>query len=178
MTETPHLDKLVRLATAQVRSYQRTSPSGKVQTVHQYQQGRQGGQGQPAAGAKAAGGGTLGKGYTTSWGNVNVGDVVEFAPGDLWRVIPASKYPGYKPPTTSGKSTGSGPGATSGTTVGAGTAGAQTTSGTSTSKSSSTGTGNTTNTYSNYLQNYYNPARYAILTLPASQIVTVIPVIP
>lgn len=161
------LDRVVRLA--QVKPYQRSEPSGPQQ-VKGY--------------TDSKGTGTnFGAAYHTSWGNVNIGDVIEFAPGDLWQVIKASAYPGYVPPTSSGTSTGSGTGttgsgsSTSSTTTGAGTAAASTTSGTGTSSSSSTGTANTA-TSDEYLQNYYNKQRYAVLTLPDSTVVMVLPVVP
>lgn len=177
------LAKVLRLATAQVKSYQRVN-QGRVQNVRQYQQSRAPGQvPKPIATMSTGAPGSLGKAYTINWQNVNVGDVIEFAPGDLWQVITYQQYPGYKPSTSSGTSTGSGSGttggtSTSGTTVGAGTSGSTTASGTGTSSSSSTGTSNTSNTTQNYLQNWYNKQRYAILTLPNSQVVTVLPVIP
>lgn len=169
----PALDRVVRLA--QVKPYQRVD-QGKPQAVRGYSNSK------PAAQAQQ---GTthFGAAYHTSWGNVNIGDVIEFAPGDLWQVIPAARYPGYKPPVSSGTSTGSGSGTTgsgsamSSTTTGAGTGTAATTSGTGTSSSSSTGTANT-NTSFYYLQNWYNKQRYATLTMPDTTVVMVLPVVP
>jgi hypothetical protein len=166
------LDKVLRLAQVPVKQYQRVQ-AGKVQNVRQSTQNRQPGVA-PGQATK------FGAAYHTSWGSISTGDVIEFAPGDLWQVIPVNQYPGYKPSTSSGVSTGSGSGttgsgsSTSGTTVGAGTSGATSTSGTGTASASSTG--NATSSY--YLRNWYNKQRYATLTLPDSTVVMVMPVIP
>jgi hypothetical protein len=154
------LDKVLRLAQVPVKQYQRVQ-AGKVQNVRQSTQNRQPGVA-PGQATK------FGAAYHTSWGSISTGDVIEFAPGDLWQVIPVNQYPGYKPWTTGSGSS------TSGTTVGAGTSGATSTSGTGTASASSTG--NATSSY--YLRNWYNKQRYATLTLPDSTVVMVMPVIP
>jgi hypothetical protein len=66
--DTPHLDKVLRLAAGGMPSA-RKRPSGL----------------------------RLGTPYRVSWGAVQVGDVVEFGP-ELWKVIPTSSYPNHKVP--------------------------------------------------------------------------------
>lgn len=145
------LDKVLRLASTSVRQYQR----GRS-VVHSYQQNR-------------ASGMRMGTPYRVAWGNVNVGDVVEFGQ-ELWKVIPASSYPGYKPPTSSGKSTSKGTGkATGGSTTGTGGA---------SSSAAGAAPAGTTATSMLHLQEVGKPNSYDILTLPSSYIVTVVPVLP
>jgi len=43
----------------------------------------------------------LGSVYRAAWGNVHVGDVLEFGP-ELWKVIPASSYPNHPSSADSG----------------------------------------------------------------------------
>lgn len=164
MTESA-LQKVLRLAAVPVHQYQRHSQSGRTQNVRQYTQSR------------AMSGMRLGTPYRASWGNVTVGDVLEFGP-ELWKVIPASSFPGYKPPTTSGVSTASGTGAaTGGSTTGV-TTGGSTASGTGAQTGgATTGTG-TAVTYTNYLQNLRNPSQFDKLTLPSTFVVTIVPMLP
>lgn len=155
------LEKVIRLAATPVHSYRRVQ-HGRVQNVRQYSQTR-------ATGLR------LGTPYRAAWSNVNVGDVVQFG-AELWKVIAATAYPGYKPATKSSGSGSKGTGAATGGST-TGTGGAKTSS---TGTASSTGTGNTqgVKTYTHYLQEVTNPKKFDQLTLPDTYVVTVVPVLP
>lgn len=162
MTES-RLEKIVRLAAVPVRTYQRQTSRG-VTNVHSYQQMRRSGM-------------RLGTPYRSAWGNISVGDVVEFG-SELWQVIPASSFPGYKPPTSTGTSTSKGTGAaTGGSTTGV-TTGKSTSSGTgAASGGSTTGSGGVA-TSTSYLEDLKSPGTFDKLTLPSNYIVTIVPVLP
>lgn len=164
------LEAVLGLAVARVKSYQRQE-NGKTQTVSQYAQNRAAGKGSGVTKQPTMGNVRLGKPFNEQWQDIAVGDVLQFTDG-LWRVIPATSYPGYKPPTSSGVSTGVG----SGSSTGGSTTGVST--GVNTGSTSSTGTGNTQNTFTNYLQNFNNPKSYFTLTLPGNTVVTVVPQLP
>lgn len=196
MAESP-LDKVMRLAAVPVRSFQRVE-NGRLQRVRQYSQNRQPGTATPPAGKKPAGhpaaGNRFGTPFRSAWSKVALGDVLELG-GQLWRIIPASQYPGHKPATRHGVSTGSGPGQVVTTTVGAGTPAAKTTPGSNTSSQSSTGTargggsgtasgGTPANgtakvqVYEHFLQNMKDPSRFSVLRLPGNYVVTLVPILP
>ena len=159
------LDRVLRLAAVQVKPYRRVQ-NGRVQAVRQSTQQRKPGQG----------GGRFGTPYRLAWSKVNVGDVLEFGK-DLWKVIPAAQFPGFKPPVSSGTTTSAGTGAaTGGSTTGVST-GASTSSGTGAATGGSAGGVGGVQVFTNYLQNL-TTGQYDQLSLPSDFVVTVVPMLP
>lgn len=128
----------------------------------------------------------LGTPYRTAWGNVSVGDVVELGT-ELWKAIPSSSYPG-KPISDPAKAAlGSSPAAQQlgstaamagqpqpgGPPQGPGAPGSP---GGMPGAGGMPGGAGATSTL--YLQDLRHPAKYDTLTLPASHIVTIVPVLP
>jgi hypothetical protein len=119
----------------------------------------------------------LGSTYRSAWGNVHVGDVLEFGP-ELWKVIPASSYPNH--PSSLGSS------ASLSAVLNAG-AGSQASGSAGTGAASGGGTAGTQGgmdkaehvpTHTVYLQDVKHPASYDELTLPTNFVVTIVPVAP
>jgi hypothetical protein len=133
--------------------------------------------------------------YRSAWGNVSVGDVLEFG-AELWKVIPASSYPNHDKPSagSSGQTVKAAAGPVGGSTASApssGTGGA----GGSTASAPSSGTGGAGGstagaqddsaqapappapTHTIYLQDVKNPASYDELTLPVNFVVSIVPVV-
>lgn len=167
------LQKVLRLAAVSVHQYRRVR-NGRVQNVRQYSQGRRTGTPRPAGHGLR-----LGTPYRAAWSNVNVGDVLQFG-AELWKVIAATAYPGYKPPV---KRSGSG---SKGTGKQSGGSSTGTGSKKTTGSGSSTGTGNPggaghnpgVQTFTHYLQNVHDPRQFDRLTLPSTYVATVVPILP
>lgn len=153
MTESS-LSKIWRLTGVRpAASVRRGGPSGKPP--------------RPAPATEQAAGGhlQLNSSYRAAWGNVSVGDVVEFA-DELWKVIPASNYPNHKHPGTV-KMPSPKPPQDDNDSGGSGTGGA-----------TGSGSSSPTPTHTLYLQDVKHPSSYDELTLPASFVVHIVPVAP
>lgn len=162
MTESP-VEKILRLAGGTTKGYIR-SERGRPQNVRAYPTPHPAQSQNQMNSNNAAAQLRFGTPYRSSWNNVAIGDVLEFG-RELWKVIPATSYPGYKPGTSTTGQTSTGTGSATG--------------GSTTGVSSGTGTGSTVpQTYTNYLQNLRNTREYDQLTLPSTFVVTIVPTLP